>query len=138
MDRAWIQRAVAVSGLPVALVDQAGVALARSAVALAGAGTATLEAALAGRPPVVLARLHPASAAVARRLVRVPAGGLPNLVLGERVFPERVQEACTAAAVAEAAARLLDAPPAGALAEVRRRCARPGLADRVMARLLAL
>ncbi|MCB9544650.1 MAG: hypothetical protein H6706_02000 [Myxococcales bacterium] len=138
VDRGWIQRAVAASGLPVHLAASAPAALAASRIALAGAGTATLEAALAGRPPVTLAALHPASAAVARRLVRVPWVGLPNLVLGRGAFPECVQAGCTAAAVAAAAAGLLDAPPTADVAALRARCGRPGLADRVTARLLAL
>jgi len=138
VDRARLHRHVVASGLPVTLVEGAAEALACSTVALAGAGTATLEAALALRPCVVLARLHPTTAAVARRLVRVPAVGLPNLVLGRAVLPECIQEACTPEAVARAAAGLLANPPMEALLALRTACRRPGLAARLVDRVEAL
>ncbi len=131
VDRLFLQRAVAASDLPVTLHAGAEGALAAGAVALVGAGTATLQAALAGRPPVTLAALHPVSAAVARRLVRVPHVALPNLVLGRRAFPEAILEGCTPAAVAAGAAAMLEAPDPEALAAVRAACLRSGGAARV-------
>ncbi|MEE2787260.1 MAG: hypothetical protein VX589_07970 [Myxococcota bacterium] len=66
-------------------------ALRQSRLALVGAGTASLEAVCLGRPVIILGQVHPISATVARRIVRVPHFGLPNLILGERVFPELIQ-----------------------------------------------
>ena len=54
-------------------------------------GTATLDAALAGLPSVVVYRMQALSYLLARRLVRVPHIALPNLVAGRRIFPELVQ-----------------------------------------------
>ncbi|HMJ55988.1 MAG TPA: lipid-A-disaccharide synthase [Polyangiaceae bacterium] len=56
--------------------------------ALTASGTATLECALAGAPPVVVYRLSPLTAAIARRIVRTPFVALPNIVLGSGVYPE--------------------------------------------------
>jgi len=39
-------------------------------------GTATIEAALAGAPPVIVYRVSPITAAIGRRLVRVPSIGV--------------------------------------------------------------
>ena len=63
--------------------------------------------------------------AVARRLVRVPYVGLPNLVLGRRAFPELIQTEASAAAVARELARVLrdPAPFDAACADVRERLA---------------
>lgn len=74
--------------------------LAASDAGAVASGTATLDAALAGLPSVVVYRMAPPSYLVARRLVRVPHIALPNLVAGERLFPELVQGELTPEAVA--------------------------------------
>jgi lipid-A-disaccharide synthase len=51
---------------------------------------------------VIAYRTDPVSAFVARRALRVPHIGLPNLVLGERAFSELVQERVTAENLAQA------------------------------------
>jgi lipid-A-disaccharide synthase len=117
--------------------------LARADVALVAPGTATLEAALLGVPTVVAGGLHPVSARVARRLLRVPTVALPNLLLGREVLPEVLQdlhvERLTAALgplfadLASARERAL------ALAdELRPAVGSPGFGARAAARLLPL
>ena len=140
VDRMRLRRAVAASDLPVRLHDRSEDALAAATVALAGAGTATLEAALAGRPVVTLARMSAGTAAVARRLVHTPHFGLPNLVLDRRAFPERIQGGCDAVGVAADAAPMLAAPGRWdeALGALRARMERRGYAERVTARLRSL
>ncbi len=140
VDRAYLARVVAAADLPVTLHDDPRAALAASSVALAGAGTATLEAALAGRPVVTLVKLSEGTASVLRRLIQVEHAALPNLVLGRRAFPEQVQAECTALDVALAAEPLLADPTRAAsdLAELRARMNRPGYADRVTASVAAL
>ncbi len=64
--------------------------------ALAKSGTTTLELALSGVPMVAAYKLSAAEAWIARRLVRAPSAILANLVLGENVVPELLQEECTA------------------------------------------
>jgi lipid-A-disaccharide synthase len=75
--------------------------------ALAASGTATLELALAGVPTVAAYRAARIEAAILRRLVRLPSVILPNLVLGQNVVPEFLQEACTPDRLAAALAPLL-------------------------------
>jgi lipid-A-disaccharide synthase len=77
-------------------------ALRSASVAVVASGTATLECAAAGVPPVVVYRTDPLTFAVAAHSIRVAHIGLPNLVLGRRAFPELVQNAVTAAGVGEA------------------------------------
>jgi lipid-A-disaccharide synthase len=58
-------------------------------------GTATLELALAGVPMVAAYRGGSVEAWVLRRAIRVSSVLLANLVLGENVVPEFIQEDCT-------------------------------------------
>ncbi len=62
--------------------------------ALAASGTVTLELAVAGTPMVVAYRVDRLAARF-RFLVKVHSVVLPNLVLGENAFPERILEDCT-------------------------------------------
>lgn len=70
--------------------------------ALAKSGTVTLELALAGVPMVTAYKGSAIEAAIARRVVRVPSVILANLVLGENVVPEFLQEDCTPRKLADA------------------------------------
>lgn len=79
-----------------------------ASAALVKSGTSTLQAALAGTPLVVTYRVHPLTFFMARRLVRVPHVGLVNLVAGERVAPELLQDDATPAKLAAALLPLLD------------------------------
>ena len=82
--------------------------------ALAKSGTVTLELALAGVPTVAAYRVSWLEAVVARRMIKVPSVILANLVLGENVVPEFIQEACTAEKLATALVPLLgDTPQRG-------------------------
>jgi lipid-A-disaccharide synthase len=62
--------------------------------ALAKSGTVTLELALAGVPMVTAYRGGAVEAWIARRVVRVASVILANLVIGENVIPEFLQEDC--------------------------------------------
>jgi lipid-A-disaccharide synthase len=79
--------------------------------ALAASGTVTLELALTATPAVVAYRVD-ALAARLRFLLRVPSVVLANLVLGENVYPEYLQEDCTPDRLAAAVAPLLRDTPA--------------------------
>lgn len=74
---------------------------------LIASGTATLEAALFKRPMVISYRMHPISWRLMRRKQLQPWVGLPNILCGEFVVPELLQEQATPAALAEAVERLL-------------------------------
>jgi lipid-A-disaccharide synthase len=85
----------------------------RAHAALAASGTVTLELALAGVPMVVGYKVSKVEEQL-KHLIRVPSIVLPNLILGENVIPERLQQECSPAALAEALAPLLSATPARA------------------------
>jgi lipid-A-disaccharide synthase len=69
---------------------------------LVASGTATLEAALYKRPMVIAYRMPWLSAWIMRRKGRIPYVGLPNILAGEFVVPELLQEAATPDALAQA------------------------------------
>lgn len=82
--------------------------------ALAKSGTVTLELALSGVPMVTAYRVGDIEALILRRVIRVHSVILANLVIGENVIPEFLQEACTADNLAPALAELLADSPARA------------------------
>ncbi|MEA2935085.1 MAG: lipid-A-disaccharide synthase, partial [Variibacter sp.] len=83
----------------------------RARAALAASGTVTLELALAGVPMVVAYKVAGWEAAIARRIIRVPTIVLANLVLGENVVSQFVQEDCTAEKLARALMPLVHDTP---------------------------
>jgi len=86
-------------------------ALAACDMALAASGTVTLEAALSHRAMVIAYRVAPLSYAIARRLVRVRHIGLPNILCGDAVVPEFIQDEATPENLAQVVANmLLDEP----------------------------
>ena len=84
---------------------QAALRIARAA--LAKSGTTTLELAVAGVPMVAAYKVSPLEAAVIKRLVRVPSYILANLVVGQNVVPELVQDDCTPEKLVDALAPLI-------------------------------
>jgi lipid-A-disaccharide synthase len=70
--------------------------------ALAKSGTVTLELALAGVPMVAAYRAGAVEAWIARRVIDVHSVILANLVVGENVVPEYLQEDCTSEKLSEA------------------------------------
>ena len=55
-------------------------------------GTVTLEIALVGTPMVIIYKLSPLTYQLAKRLVKVPNIGLCNIVAGETVVRELIQD----------------------------------------------
>ncbi len=79
-----------------------------ASAALVKSGTTTLEAALAGTPFVVAYRMNRLSWQIAKRLVKVPHIALANLVAGERLVPELIQNSATPRALADVLEPLLE------------------------------
>ncbi len=78
---------------------------------VAASGTVALEAALVGAPTIICYRLSGLTYFLTRRVVQVEFAGLPNLILGREIFPERFQKQATAGPLAELAEQwLLDGP----------------------------
>ena len=106
-----IQQSVRHSPVPVTVIaGQSHTALRAADFALVTSGTATLEAGLIGTPMVVVYKLHPITAWLARRVVCVPYIGLVNIVAGRPVVPELLQEALRPQTLAALALHCLERP----------------------------
>jgi lipid-A-disaccharide synthase len=70
--------------------------------ALAKSGTVTLELALSGVPMVTAYQVGAIEAFILRRAIRVSSVILANLVIGEDIIPEFLQENCTPEKLAQA------------------------------------
>ncbi len=103
-----IARAHGVSPLEVPPGDGAARWLHAFDASLVASGTASLEAALAGAVPVIAYRVSRVAGLVLRGFLHVEHIGLPNLVLGERAFPELIQGDVTAFKLAAALRQVLD------------------------------
>lgn len=89
------------------LAGQSREVLAASDAGMLASGTATLEAALLGLPSVLAYRVSRLTAALARLLVQVKYVGLPNLLAGEELMPERLLERANAREIASVLDRYL-------------------------------
>ena len=74
------------------LLDQSHSAIAAADFVILASGTASLEAMLLRRPMVVCYKLAPLTYALASRIVKVDHMAIPNLLAGERLVPEYVQD----------------------------------------------
>jgi lipid-A-disaccharide synthase len=110
-------------------------ALAAADASIVSSGTATVEAALLDAPMVVVYRVSPLTATLAKPLVRTPYFAMVNLIAEKEVVPELVQDDFTPDRVAAETLRLLQDPNARGtmrtgLAEVRKRLGPPGAVER--------
>jgi lipid-A-disaccharide synthase len=78
---------------------------------LAASGTVTLELALAGVPMVGAYKVSLVEEQL-KYLIKVPSILLPNLILGERAIPEKLQRECSPATLAAAMADIVRDGPA--------------------------
>ena len=90
-------------GLPITILfGHAHMAMIVADAILVASGTATLEAALLKRPMVISYKMPRISAWIMRRKAHLPYAGLPNILAGEFVVPELLQEDATAENLAQA------------------------------------
>ena len=126
----------ATGGRPLVIVEgQTDEAVASSDVVVTASGTATVQTALHGRPMVIVYRLSPLTYRLVRRFAHVDAVGMVNLIAGETVAPELLQDDLTPDAVADAVVTLLRDPERAeqaraALGKVRERLGSPGASRR--------
>ncbi len=104
-------------------------------LALCASGTATLEVGLLRTPMIVVYELSWWTSIAARVLVDVPHYSLVNLVLGDRVVPELLQDAARPELVAAEAESILRTPERSRrivehLGELRERLGEPGASRR--------
>ncbi len=98
------------SPLPVTIARDARAVLRDADAAAIASGTAVLEAALIETPALALYVLSAAQAKIARRVYRGAYVTLPNLVLGEPLVPELLQDDASPANLADGILALLAEP----------------------------
>jgi lipid-A-disaccharide synthase len=109
--------------------------LAGADLAFVASGTATLEAALCATPMVVLYRTSAFSHAIAKSLVKLRWISLVNIIAGEEVVPELLQDKLTPENLERAGTELLESPARaeamrGGLARVAAALGPPGASER--------
>jgi lipid-A-disaccharide synthase len=138
LREAWLPQ------LPVKIVvGETYNALAAADAAIVSSGTATIEAALLDVPMVVVYRVTPLTALLAKPLVRTPFFSMVNLIAEKLVVPELIQNDFTSSRVSAEVLRLLNGQGAREslrrdLAEVRRRLGPPGAVERAADAILQL
>jgi lipid-A-disaccharide synthase len=97
-------------------------ALAAADLAIVSSGTATVETALLGVPMIVVYRLSPLTARLAKPLVKTKFFAMVNLIAGRAVVPELIQDDFTAQRVSAEAESLLSQSAEGQarIAEMKR------------------
>ncbi|MCI0531336.1 MAG: lipid-A-disaccharide synthase [candidate division Zixibacteria bacterium] len=73
-------------------------------------GSGTVEAACIGTPFVVLYKMNPVSFAIARRVVKIPDVAMVNVLAGEKIVPEFIQQDAVPAKIAPAVSDILSNP----------------------------
>lgn len=86
-------------------------ALAAADLAIVSSGTATVETALLGKPMIVVYRLSPLTARLAKPLVKTKFFSMVNLIAGRVVVPELIQDDFTPQRLAAEAESLLSGSP---------------------------
>lgn len=118
-------------------------ALAQADVAIASTGTVTMECAFFSLPTVTLYRTSLITYEIGKRLVTVNSLTMPNLLAGEEVYPEFIQNAATPENIANTALELLQNDSrrqkiGSQLKKIISSLGEPGATDRAAAAILSL
>ena len=104
-------------------------------LAIVTSGTVTLEAAMCGLGCEILYKSSPISFWIAKRVVKIPNIGLPNIVAGRQIEPELLQDDCTPENISSTALELLEPERFAQLQrdvqEVKEELGEPGAVKRV-------
>jgi lipid-A-disaccharide synthase len=118
-------------------------ALNQADLAIASTGTVTLECAYFGVPTVAMYKTSWSTYQIGRRIIKVKYLAMPNLLADEPIFPEFIQEAATAEALARESLEFLANEPRRTI--VRTKLARiieslggPGASERAAGAILRL
>ncbi|HEY6763272.1 MAG TPA: lipid-A-disaccharide synthase [Candidatus Sulfotelmatobacter sp.] len=109
LDRHWLESTLA--GRKCFLVEGALPALHHSRAGIIASGTATVEAALMSTPFVMVYRVSRLTYVLGKSQVRVPHFAMVNLIAGEKVVPELIQDQFTAKNVAAELNKILSDGP---------------------------
>ena len=134
---------LAAGGAAVVVEGRTDDVLAASDAVVTASGTATVQTAIHQRPMVIVYRLSAVTYRIVKTFSHVRNAGMANLIAGEQVVPELLQDAFTPAAVADrVVAFLTDAALAertrAALGRVRERLGPAGASRRTAEHVLAV
>jgi lipid-A-disaccharide synthase len=112
VDRTQIEKALGEArsraGIDIAMVERDTYnALGHAAFAVVASGTATVEAALAGTPMIIVYKASQLNWRLIRPLIRLDTFGMVNLIAGRRIVPELMQHDVTGEKIAIEAASIL-------------------------------
>jgi lipid-A-disaccharide synthase len=79
-------------------------------VVITASGTATIETALSRTPMVIVYRVSPITYLIGKQLIRTPHIGMVNLIAGDRIVPELIQNEVTAENIAREVIQILEGP----------------------------
>lgn len=109
LSREDIDPQIAASGLDVTIVEGKNYDVMQVCdVIISVSGTVTMEIALMGIPMVIVYRVSPLTYAVGKRVIKVAHIGISNIVAGERVVPELIQDDAQPEKIAFEAGWMLD------------------------------
>jgi len=137
LDRQEIEQQLRLSGLEVTIAEgQVYDVIQLCDAIISVSGTVTLEIALMGVPMVIIYRVSPLTYEIGKRVVKVDHIGLCNIVAGERVVAELIQDEAEPVSIAGEIGRILTDPAYAAgirsrLASVRGKLGSGGGAARV-------
>ena len=104
-----ITSAITKYNLPATIIEGRTLdAIASADLAITKSGTVNLEIALLNIPQIVFYRVHPVTAWIGRKILKIKISFIspPNLILNRKIVPELQQEAATADKIAEASLAL--------------------------------
>lgn len=111
IDCAWLENIIKTAGIAVKVVDDELYQVRRHlTLAYVASGTATLEMAYLGVPMLIMYKVNNLSYQLAKRLVKIPYIGLANIVSGQKVAPEFIQDAVDADSIAAQTEKYLNNP----------------------------
>lgn len=104
-------------------------------LAIVASGTATLETALLGIPMIIVYRISPLTYFIGKMIVTVKNIGIVNIIAGNTIVPELIQNEATGIRIAEEALSILTNDERkreiiGQLAKIRAKLGKPGAAMR--------
>ncbi|MDD5259212.1 MAG: lipid-A-disaccharide synthase [bacterium] len=143
IDRSLLEKIIQASGLAVKVVDDDSYQVRRQlTLAYVASGTATLEMAYLGIPMLIMYRVNALSYQMAKRLVKIPYIGLANIVSGQKVVPEFVQNAVEPSGIAAQTEKYLHNPAElkaikNKLLQIKDKLGSPGASLRTAQEILA-
>lgn len=123
LEKGWLEQRIERQSIH--LVSDARAALLHSRAGIIASGTATVEAALMGTPFVMVYRVSKLTYLLGKPRIKVPHFAMVNLIAGEEVVPELVQDDFTAKNVVDRTQEIVEDGPKreqmmAKLAKVRR------------------